>query len=287
MNTSRLKDTLALKTSRNVNGASVTGFRSKPCKASFLSHVRWGVCFGLFTSSHSAAPRDVLLVPWVVISSGFKWGKSQNEGEGGGIFWILLCAKLMPGAFFTGVLWDENVLIPVVQKVLKITQPWLSHTWPVFLLLSYSRSPPVPFRGSGGCIRAAVSWLEWGKRELFSHSFNTYLYMPDIRIYVYLYTYILGVSSTKQASFLLFSYDLTHLWASLVAQRVKNLPAMQETWVQSLGWEDPLQKEMATHSSILAWEIPWTEEPGRLQSLGLQRVGHDWVTNTFIHFIHL
>ena len=56
---------------------------------------------------------------------------------------------------------------------------------------------------------------------------------------------------------------------------VKRLPAMQGTWVQSLGQEDPLEKEMATHSSILAWKIPWTEEPGRLQSLGLQRVGHD------------
>ena len=54
--------------------------------------------------------------------------------------------------------------------------------------------------------------------------------------------------------------------ASLVAQRVKGLPAMQETWVRSLGREDPLEKEMATHSIILAWEIPWTEEPGRLQS---------------------
>ena len=53
--------------------------------------------------------------------------------------------------------------------------------------------------------------------------------------------------------------------ASLVAQTVNNLPAMQETWVQSLGWEDPLEKEMATHSSILAWRIPWTEEPGGLQ----------------------
>ena len=63
--------------------------------------------------------------------------------------------------------------------------------------------------------------------------------------------------------------------ASLVAQRIKRLPAMQETWVQSLGWEDPLEKEMATHSSILAWRIPWTEEPGGLQSTGLQRVGHD------------
>ena len=55
---------------------------------------------------------------------------------------------------------------------------------------------------------------------------------------------------------------------------------MQETQVQSLGGEDPLEKEMATHSSILAWRIPWTEEPGRLQSMGLQRVEHDWVTNT-------
>ena len=63
--------------------------------------------------------------------------------------------------------------------------------------------------------------------------------------------------------------------ASLVAQRLKCLPARQETRVQSLGWEDPLEKEMATHSSILAWRIPWMEEPGRLQSTGLQRVGHD------------
>ena len=55
----------------------------------------------------------------------------------------------------------------------------------------------------------------------------------------------------------------------------KNLPAMQETQVQSLGWEDPLEKEMETHSSLLAWRIPWTEEPGGLQSMGLQRVGHD------------
>ena len=60
-----------------------------------------------------------------------------------------------------------------------------------------------------------------------------------------------------------------------MAQSVKNLPAMQENWVQSLGQEDPLEKGMATHSSILAWRIPWTEEAGRLWSMGLQRVGHD------------
>ena len=61
------------------------------------------------------------------------------------------------------------------------------------------------------------------------------------------------------------------VWASLVAQMVKNLPAMRETQVRSLGREDPLEKEMAIHSSTLAWKIPWTEEPGRLQSMGSQR----------------
>ena len=63
--------------------------------------------------------------------------------------------------------------------------------------------------------------------------------------------------------------------ASLVAQLIKNFLAVQETQVQSLGWEDPVEKEMATHSSILAWKISWTEEPGGLQSMGSQRVGHD------------
>ena len=69
--------------------------------------------------------------------------------------------------------------------------------------------------------------------------------------------------------------------ASLVAQMVKNPPAVWETWVWSLGWGDPLEKGMATHSSILAWRIPWTQEPGKVQSMGSQRVRHDWTTNTF------
>ena len=73
-------------------------------------------------------------------------------------------------------------------------------------------------------------------------------------------------------------YLLQDSWASLVAQMVKNLPAMQEAWVRSLDWEDPLEEGMATHSSILTWRIPWTEEPGGLQSMGLQRIGYDWVT---------
>ena len=65
-------------------------------------------------------------------------------------------------------------------------------------------------------------------------------------------------------------------WGAIAfSETVKQLPAMQETWVQFLGWEDPLAKEMAAHSSTLAWKIPWTEDPGRLQSMGLQRFRHD------------
>ena len=75
------------------------------------------------------------------------------------------------------------------------------------------------------------------------------------------------------------------LISSLVAQRVKRLPTMQETRFQSLGREDPLEKEMAPHSSILAWKIPWTEESGRLQSMGSQRVRHDWATSLSLSVI--
>ena len=77
------------------------------------------------------------------------------------------------------------------------------------------------------------------------------------------------------------------IWDFLVAQMVKSLPAMRETWVWSLGWEDPLEKEMATCSSTLAWKIPWTEEPGGLQSTGSQRIGRDWSYFTFMLIIGL
>ena len=83
--------------------------------------------------------------------------------------------------------------------------------------------------------------------------------------------YVIGKlldTSQEEISSMLF-------WASLVAQMVKNLPAMWATLVQPLGWEDPLQEEVATHSSILAWKITWTEEPGRLQSMGSRRVRHE------------
>ena len=82
------------------------------------------------------------------------------------------------------------------------------------------------------------------------------------------------------------SHTFIHSVYSLVNQMIKNLPAMQETQVQFLGQEDPLGKGVVTHSSTLAWRIPWTEEPGRLESMGLQGVWHDWATNTstFLNF---
>ena len=77
-------------------------------------------------------------------------------------------------------------------------------------------------------------------------------------------------------SYILISLPALYKFASsLPGQMVKHLSTMRETRVQSLGWEDPLEKEMAIHSSTIAWKIPWTEEPGRLQSMGSQRVGHD------------
>ena len=84
-----------------------------------------------------------------------------------------------------------------------------------------------------------------------------------------------GQSSLQAREQVTVSYPLQYSWASLVAQTVKNPPAVQETQVHSLGWEDPVEKGMATHSSFLAWKIPLTEESGRLQFMGSQRVGHN------------
>ena len=90
--------------------------------------------------------------------------------------------------------------------------------------------------------------------------------------------------SISSNGFLPMTVDIMLVWieftiGDVVAQMVKHLSTMRETWVWALAWEDPLEKEMAIHSSTIAWKIPWTEEPGRLQSMGSQRVGHDWVTS--------
>ena len=89
------------------------------------------------------------------------------------------------------------------------------------------------------------------------------------------FTYFMYISILLELFFVFFFFPLPMLYlelelTSLIAHLIKNLPAMQETWVRSLGWEDPLEKEMATHSTILAWRVPWTEESGGLLSMGSQ-----------------
>ena len=101
-----------------------------------------------------------------------------------------------------------------------------------------------------------------------------------VLIYLVL-SYFVGLKIYRKSKYRCPCTDLS----SLVAQMVKRLPTMWETWVQSLGCEDLLEKEMATHSSILPWKIPWMEEPGGLQSMGLQRVGHDWATSLHLYWL--
>ena len=84
----------------------------------------------------------------------------------------------------------------------------------------------------------------------------------------------------------IFIPHTSHFEALFKELTLKHLPAMWETWVQSLGWVDSLEEEMATHSSILAWRIPWTEEPGGLQSMGSQRIRHDWATSLSLSLGH-
>ena len=97
---------------------------------------------------------------------------------------------------------------------------------------------------------------------------------------------ILNHWTTSKVLPFIYIYTNIHFSGSSENLVVKNLPAMQETWVLCLGWEDPLGKGVATYSRILAWRVPWTEEPDGLQSMGSQRVGHDWATNTLLSLEH-
>ena len=133
--------------------------------------------------------------------------------------------------------------------------------------------------------RESVLCIKWPKYWSFSFSIshsNEYSGLISFRID---WLDLLAVQGTLKSLLQQHSSNASILWRSgffspsLTAQRLKHLPPMGETWVRSLSREDPLEKEMETHSSILAWRIPWMEEPGRLQSTGSQRVGHNWATS--------
>ena len=113
--------------------------------------------------------------------------------------------------------------------------------------------------------------------KYFSHMFISNVYIASLND-----LYKSGNLTNWIESFLAILYMPLYTKTSLVAQMIKHLPIMRETWVQSLGREDLLEKKMVTHSSTLAWKISWMEEPGRLQSMGSQRVRQDWVAS--LHF---
>ena len=132
--------------------------------------------------------------------------------------------------------------------------------------------------------RARV-WLSWKKCRVTENWYGVSFWGEEFVIKLVMWWWlhnsvnILIIRDLHTLNGLILWYVNYILVKLLLAQTVKRLPTMHETRVQSLGWEDPLEKEMATHSSTLAWKIPWMEEPGRLQSIGSQRVGHNWVTS--------
>ena len=133
----------------------------------------------------------------------------------------------------------------------------------------------IDYCGYGTPLQIFLTQVRWNVSIFFSHS-------PLHQISCKIGICHLSVN-TMHTDLLLYANFLP---TSLVAQTVKRLPTMRETWVQFLGREDLLEKAMAPHSSILAWKIPWMVEPGRLQSMGLQRVGQDWATSlSFFHFL--
>ena len=122
----------------------------------------------------------------------------------------------------------------------------------------------------GDLWRVVMNWYAYRSIGPVCHRRRSFLYSGDW----------FGIASKNCRPSLLSSLKYLFNRACLVAQTVKNLPAMQETWVRPMGWEDPLEKGMATHSRIFAWRIAWTEEPSRLQSKGSQRVRHNWAPDT-------
>ena len=137
------------------------------------------------------------------------------------------------------------------------------------------------------CFNASVVFLFWSNSGDLGNTINFSMlkaFKPSLKHCSSPSCQTLSINELFEifsAKISLFKWEYFGDGPSLVAQRVKHLPEVWEIWVRSLGQEDLLEKEMATHSSILAWRIPWMEEPGRLQSTGSQRVRHDWVTSLF------
>ena len=179
------------------------------------------------------------------------------------VHWV--CDAIQPSCF-----WCPLLLLPSVFPFIRVFsyESALHIRWPKHWSFSFSISPSS--NEYSGLISFRIDWLD------------ILVVQPTLKSL--LKHHNLKASILWHSAF--FTVQFSHPRASLVAQLVKNPPAMRETRVQSMIRKIPLEKGKATHSGILAWKIPWTEEPGGLQSMGLQGVGHDWETFTSLHFSH-
>ena len=173
----------------------------------------------------------------------------------------------------------------MVLPYINMHLPWVYKCSPSWTPLP----PPSPYHPSGSsqctsskhpvsCIEPAGGFFNWAMKEAWIFKNHLFIWLHWVLVAA---NRIFDLCCSMQDLYLGYANS------SLVGQTVKNLQAMCDTWVQSLGWEDPLEKEMATHAGILAWKVPRTEEPGGLQSMGLQRVRHDWVANNTHTHTHM
>ena len=170
--------------------------------------------------------------------------------------------------------------VPVLQ--LPVTAQFYWGSKGTYILKAWGQADPKVRRETSGSILAplftlfflplSLSYVNWASQEGCLFYLRLLLQSSDLSLF---YAWAVPFVFQLLPFWIPFSYSRT----SLVAQTVRHLSTMRETWVQALGWEDPLEREMAIHSSTIAWKIPWTEELAWLQSIGLQRVGHDWVTS--------
>ena len=146
-------------------------------------------------------------------------------------------------------------------------------------------SYPLQYSGLEKCMNCIVHGVAKSWTQRVGHTWATFALTHWKKINQYLLPQLLGKKWHNHFVFLI-TRDSFLLGPSQVILVVNNPPAIWETWVWSLDWEDPVEKGTVTHSSILSCRIPWTEKPGRLQSMGFQRVRHDWVTFTLTHSLH-
>ena len=236
----------------------------------------------IFSSVQSLSPVWLFATPWTAACQA-----SLSIANFQSLLKLMFTELVMPSNHL--ILCRPLLLLPSIFPSIRVfsNEPVFHIRWPKYWSFSFSISPSNEY---SGLISFTVDWLdllavqETLKSLLQHHSPKASILWHSAFFIVQLSHPYMTTGKTIALTRWTFVGKVMSLLfnmlsrTSLVAQMVERLSIMWETWVRSLGREDPLKKEMAAHSSTLAWKIPWAEEPGGLQSMGSQRVGHDWAT---------